>query len=132
MWTMLAALAALLMIGAIFAISYFGLGSGAQRANATSLVIEATRAPERSKLESGGELFTIHGRVVNKGDKQQRVPPIKAELVDAQGRIVYYWSISAPVPVLDPGKSATINSAVVNVTPGARRLRLDFASSSSL
>ena len=132
MWTMLAVLAAVLMIGAIFAVSYFDLPGTKREAAASSLVIEATRDPDRTKLESGNELLTVYGRVLNSGDKQQRVPPIKAELVDAQGRVVYAWSISAPVAELGPGKSTSFNSAVVDVPRGARRLRLDFSSSSSL
>jgi predicted Zn finger-like uncharacterized protein len=133
MWTILAGLAALLMIGAIVAISYFGMpGVTQQAAQASSLVIQATRDPDRTKLESGNELLTVYGRVLNSGDKQQRVPPIKAELVDAQGRVVYAWSISAPVAELAPGKSTNFNSAVVDVPRGARRLRLDFSSTSSL
>jgi hypothetical protein len=132
MWTILAAVAALLMIGAIFALSYFDLPGSSKQAAASSLVIQATRDPERSRLESGGEWLTIHGRVVNSGDKQQRVPPIKAELVDAQGRVVYTWSISAPVAELGPGKSTNFNSAVADVPRGARRLRLDFSSTTSL
>ena len=133
MWTMLAAVAAVLMIAAIGAISYFGLpGQGSQEAAASSLVIQATRDPDRTTLESGNELLTVYGRVLNSGEKQQRVPQIKAELVDAQGRVVYAWSISAPVAELAPGKSTSFNSAVVDVPRGARRLRLDFSSSSSL
>jgi predicted Zn finger-like uncharacterized protein len=132
MWTILAAVAALLMIGAIFALSYFDLPGSTKQAAASSLVIQATRDPDRTKLESGNELLTVYGRVLNSGDKQQRVPPIKAELVDAQGRVVYAWSISAPVAELGPGKSTNFNSAVVDVPRGARRLRLDFSSTSSL
>jgi hypothetical protein len=132
MWTMLAAAAALLMIAAIVAISYFGVPGGTRQAASSSLLIQATRDPDRTQLESGNELLTVYGRVLNSGDKQQRVPPIKAELVDAQGRVVYAWSISAPVAELGPGKSTNFNSAVVDVPRGARRLRLDFSSSSSL
>jgi hypothetical protein len=132
MWTIAAVVAALLMIGAIFALSYFDLPGSTKQAAASSLVIQATRDPDRTKLESGNELLTVYGRVMNSGDKQQRVPPIKAELIDAQGRVVYAWSISAPVAELAPGKSTNFNSAVVDVPRGARRLRLDFSSSSSL
>lgn len=134
LWTMGAALAAVLMLAAIAAISFFGLPvMTAQQAVAdTGLVIEATRDPDRSKLESGGELLTVYGRVVNQGEALQRVPPIKAELVDAQGRVVYAWSISAPVAELGPGRSTTFNSAVVDVPRGARRLRLNFTNSASL
>jgi hypothetical protein len=132
MWTMLAAVAAVLMIAAIGALSYFDFPRAKGEAEPSSLIIQATRDPDRTRLESGNELLTVYGRVLNSGDKQQRVPPIKAELVDAQGRVVYAWSISAPVAALGPGKSTNFNSAVVDVPRGARRLRLDFSSSSSL
>ena len=132
MLTALAAAAALIMLLAIAAISYFGvptIGGQQQQTAERALVIEATRAPDRTTLESGNELLTVFGRVLNTGDKKQRVPPIKAELVDAQGRVVYGWAISAPVAELGPGGSTTFNSAVVDVPRGARRLRLDFSSS---
>lgn len=133
-WTMGAALAAILMLAAVAAISFFGLPAltAQQEVAATGLVIQATRDPDRTKLESGNELLTVYGRVANQGEAPQRVPPIKAELVDAQGRVVYAWSISAPVAELGPGRSTTFNSAVVDVPRGAKRLRLNFSNSGSL
>lgn len=130
MWTIAAVIAALLMIGAIAAISYFGLPGIAGQAGAANraLVIQSTREPDRTTLESGNELLTVYGRVVNQSDEVQTVPPIKAELVDAQGRVVYGWAISAPVSELGPGASTSFNSAVMDVPRGARRLRLNFSS----
>ena len=128
MWTIIAIIAAVLMLGAVAAISYFGvpvMGRSATAA-ANALVIESTREPDRTTLESGNELLTVYGRVVNKSDKNQRVPPIKASLVDPQGRTVYSWAISAPVAELGPGGSTNFNSAVMDVPRGARRLRLNF------
>ena len=128
MWTMIAVVAALLMLGAVAAISYFGvpvMGRSATAA-ANALVIQSTREPDRTTLESGNELLTVYGRVLNKTDKNQRVPPIKASLVDPQGRIVYSWAISAPVAEIGPGGSTNFNSAVMDVPRGARRLRLTF------
>ena len=130
MRTLLAVLAAVLMLGAVAAISYFGvpgLGGGADAAG-SALSIQSTREPDRTTLESGNELLTVYGRVLNNSDEPQRVPPIKAELVDAQGRVVYGWDISAPVSELAPGASTNFNSAVMDVPRGARRLRLNFAS----
>jgi hypothetical protein len=130
MWTLLAILAAVLMLGAVAAISYLGvpvLGGQAEAAG-RGLSIEKTREPDRTKLESGNELLTVYGRVLNKSDEPRRVPPIKAELVDTQGRVVYSWEISAPVSELAPGASTNFNSAVIDVPRGARRLRLNFAS----
>jgi hypothetical protein len=54
------------------------------------------------------------------------VPPIRAQLQDAGGNVVYSWSISPPVAELQPGKSATINSAEVDVPAAAKKLHLAF------
>ncbi len=128
MWTILAVAAALLMLGAVAAISYFGvpLLGGEARAAAKALVIERSRKPERTRLESGNELLTVYGRIINTSDKSQRVPPIKAELKDAQKRVVYSWVISAPVLELGPSASTNFNSAVVDVPRSARELSLTF------
>ena len=128
--TVLAIIGALLMLAAVAAISYWGLpgGNGTARASERALVIQATRDPDRTTLESGNELLTVYGRVLNTGQNKQRVPQIKAELVDDQGQVVYAWPISAPVSELAPGGSTNFNSAVVDVPQGARKLRLDFSS----
>jgi hypothetical protein len=135
MWTMLAIAAAVLMLIAVAAISYFGIpGMGGQSAAArdpggSALVLEVTRDPERRLMESGNELLAVSGRIVNPTDQVQPVPQIRAELRDAQGRVVYGWAISAPVPRLRPKQSATFNSAEVDVPRGARALNLRFAAS---
>lgn len=130
MWTMVAIAAAALMLSAVAAL-YFLLPQGslqtAGAAPATPLVLEVTRKPERRPLESGNELLAVSGRVVNPTAQTLKVPPIKAELRDAQGRIVYDWEISAPVTELAANGSASFNSAEVDVPRGARRLSLSFA-----
>ena len=130
MWTLLALVAALLMLGAVAALSYFGVPAiGGQSGTAeTPLVIQSTREPDRTTLESGNELLTVYGRVVNRTQAPQRVPPIRAELTDSQGRVVYSWAISAPVSELAPGASTNFNSAVVDVPASVKRLKLNFDS----
>lgn len=130
MWTIAAIVAALLMLGAVAAISYFGLpgmaGESAARVGGIPLRLEITGKPERRLLESGNELLAISGRIVNPTGTVQPVPRIRAELRDGQGRVVYSWAISAPVPELQPGQSATFNSAEVDVPRGAKALNLSF------
>lgn len=130
MWTLLAIAAALLMLGAVAAISYFGVPVLGGQANAAGrgLSIQKTREPDRTQLESGNELLTVYGRVFNSSEQGQKVPPIKAELVDMQGRVVYSWQISAPASELAPGAVTNFNSAVIDVPRSARRLRFTFAS----
>lgn len=131
MWTLLAILAGALMIAAVAAISYFGIpgiaDSGARGETVgAGLALEVTRKPERSVMASGNELFAVSGRVVNRTDATRKVPQIRAELRDTQGRVVYSWAISAPVAELAPQQSATFNSAEVNVPPAAKTLSMTF------
>ena len=130
MWTMIAVGAAALMLSATAAVSYFGLptiGNGEASAQATTpLVLELTRKPERRMMESGNELFALSGRILNPTDQVQRVPQIQALLRDAQGRVVYDGAISAPVSELQPGQSASFNSAEVDVPRTAHALSVKF------
>lgn len=133
LWTALAIAAAVIMLAAGGAISYFGLpvlGRSALDKGASALTLEVTRKPTRQQMESGNELLAISGRIFNPTDEVQRVPQIQAVLSDAQGRVVYNWSIAAPVSRLGPGQSATFNSAEVDVPKGARALNLRFGPAS--
>lgn len=73
---------------------------------------------ERQPLQSGNELLTISGRIVNPTSSVQLVPPIKAQLKTREGRVIHSWTIAPPTRSLDPGKSASFNSAEVNVPSG--------------
>ena len=132
LWTMAAIAAAVLMLAAVAAISYFGIpgvssgSAAAGQAGTSPLRIEVVGTPERRLMESGNELLAVSGRIVNPTEQIQRVPQIQAELRDGQGRLVYGWAISAPVAELPPGASATFNSAEVDVPRGAKALNLSF------
>ena len=132
MMTALAVAAAAVMLLAVAAISLLGVPTigGGEAVAGSPLQLEITRKPERRTMESGNELLAVSGRVFNPTDKVQRVPPIRAELRDAQGRIVYGWAISAPKAQLKPNESATFNSAEVDVPRVAQRLNLKFVSAS--
>jgi predicted Zn finger-like uncharacterized protein len=132
-WTIAAVCAAVLLLGGVAAIQYFGTPSFIAQLGLpvgsvdVPLLLEVPRKPERRTLESGNELFAVSGRVVNPTDERQRVPDILAELRDAQGRVVYSWTISPPRRTLGPKRSAEFNSAEVDVPKGARELNLSFS-----
>jgi hypothetical protein len=130
MRTILAVAAALLMIGAAAALHYFGIpwlgGSlAAQRAGGTPLRLEALSI-QRRPLESGNVLLLVSGRIVNRAEDSQPVPQIQAEMKDAQGRVVYAWTIAPPVSQLSPGQTATFNSAETGVPTTAGSVSLHF------
>ena len=80
-----------------------------------------------SRLERGNAVLEVSGTIVNQTDQVQRVPQILAELKDAQGRIIYSWSIAPPVGELQPRGRVAFNSANVGVPRGGRQLSLTFA-----
>lgn len=132
-WTIAAVSAAVLLLGGIFAIQFFGTPSFVAQLGLpmgsvdVPLLLEVPRKPERRTLESGNELFAVSGRVVNPTGERQRVPDILAELRDAQGRVVYSWTITPPRRSIGPNGSAEFNSAEVDVPKGARELNLSFS-----
>ena len=129
-WALIALLLVLLLIAAAAALVYFGPREIAERfgaRTATPLTLQVTRKPERRRMESGNELLAVSGRVVNATGAAQRVPDIRAELRDAQGRVVYGWTIAPPARRLAAQASADFNSAEIDVPKGARSINLTFA-----
>lgn len=129
-WMAWAVAAAILMLAATVAISYFGLPAMGERiglpVHAAQPTLTVEGEAERRALASGNELLTVTGRVHNPTDAVQRVPQIRAELRDAQGRVVYSWSILPPVAELQPGATVTFDSAEVDVPKGGRAIRLNL------
>ena len=79
---------------------------------------------DRQRLESGNELLTVTGRVINPTAREQDVPPLRAQLKTRAGKVVYSWTIAPPARSLAPGASASFNSAEVNVPPGGDELTI--------
>jgi len=78
---------------------------------------------DRQKLASGNELLAISGRIINPTDREQLVPPIKAELRNkATKALVYQWTIAPPARSLPPRGSADFNSAEVDIPEGGDEL----------
>jgi predicted Zn finger-like uncharacterized protein len=97
------------------------VGVGAAGASPLALV---TTHMDRQRLESGNELLTVTGRVINPTGTSQPVPPLRAQLRSRTGKVVYSWTIAPPAQSLAPGASASFNSAEVNVPPGGDELTI--------
>jgi len=92
-------------------------------AGASPLALVTTHM-DRRPLESGNELLTVTGRVINPTSKEQDVPPLQAQLRSRTGQLVYRWTIAPPTRTLPAGGSASFNSAEVNVPPGGDELTI--------
>ncbi len=129
LWTIVAAVAGATMIAAVVAIQVFGLPDLGQRFAIPVQTVSAltiSGQARRQRLESGNELLTVRGEIINQTDEVQRVPQIRAELKDSQGRVVYDWSIAPPVRELQARGRVTFDSAEMDVPRGGRNLTLRF------
>jgi len=129
LWTIVAIVAAALMIAAFAAVQVFGMPDLGQKIgipvqSVSTLDIEG--GADRQRLQSGNELLTVRGAITNRTDAVQRVPQIRAELKDAQGRVVYAWQIAPPVRELQARGRVTFDSAEMDVPRGGRTLTLSF------
>ena len=101
-------------------------GLGLAAASAPALQI-AAGTPERQKLASGNELVVVSGRIINPSSKAQPVPPIKAQLRDRTGRVVFSWTIDPPTPTLPAGGSMPFNSAEMDVPASGPNSTVTFS-----
>ena len=135
LWTIVAIAFALTVAGASAAVAWFGLPAWAENLLASAgegepdLVIELpVDQQEHRTLPNGTILFAVRGTIVNPTDRAQSVPPIKAELRDSSGSIVYEWIMQPPVDVLPAGERAEFSEAKVDIPRRAVLLTASWAS----
>lgn len=132
-WTIFAVGAAALMVGATGALYWFGLPSWAQglglpgATDEPDLVIELPPNQDHRELADGTIYFAASGVIINPTDREQRVPPILAELRDAQGTIVYSWTIKPPVRMLPPNEKVNFSEAKLDIPRRATQLTVSWA-----
>lgn len=135
MWTALAIAFALIVGGTAAWVAWAGIPAWAEDylpvvgANEPDLVIELpVEAQDHRTLPNGTIYFAANGSIVNPTDRAQRVPPIKAELRDSTGAIVYEWIIPPPIDVLPPGERRNFSEARTDIPRRAVLLTASWAS----
>lgn len=132
-WTMMAVAAGIAMALAAAAILWWGQTGLAGRlgfslaSSSVSPLEFADKAIDRRDLPTGNELFAVSGKVVNPTETRQRVPDIRADLRDAQGRPVYSWTITPERRFVGPRGTLDFNSAKLDVPGNVKVLELSFA-----
>jgi predicted Zn finger-like uncharacterized protein len=127
MWTIAAALFAIVALGAVAAVARFGLPDWMPLARATfaeaqpDLILDfPPNRQDRRRLPDGTEFFGASGTVTNVGQTRRAVPTLLIVLRDAREHIVYSYEVAPPKRVLAPGESITVNEAVTDVPKSAR------------
>lgn len=127
LWTWAAAIFAVLAVGTIGAVSYWGLPDWVPIDRPTFALGEPdlqldfpADQQERRQLPNGTEYFGASGTITNIGSEARDVPPVLIVLRDARDRIVYSWEVRPPKRTLAPGESVSVNEAVTDVPRSAR------------
>lgn len=126
MWTIAAALFAVVALGAVAATAWFGLPNWmpfahplfAEDQPGLKLDFPAKMQGQRP-LSDQTWFFEANGTVTNVAQSARSVPTILAVLKDARGRIVFSAELHSPKRVLAPGESVSINEALVSVPKAA-------------
>ncbi len=127
-------LALVLFVAVLAAAAYFLAPSewmaraGLAEASANSPLKLMVTSQDRQHVGEGNDLFSLSGRVINPTDQTELVPPLRAELANGSGKIVYTWTIPPPAARLAPQASASFNAAELGVPANAKYLTLRWAS----
>lgn len=136
LWTWAAAIFAVLAVGTIAAVSYWGLPEWVPVSRPTfamghpdlQLDFPADQQ-ERRQLPNGTEYFGASGTITNVGGTAQDVPPILIVLRDARDRKVYELEVRSPKRTLAPGEAVTVNEAVTDVPRSAKFAEIGWSPS---
>jgi hypothetical protein len=127
MWMIAAVLFALVAIGAIAAVAWYGLPNWVPLSRNTfaearpDLVHDIPpNRQDRRTLPNGAEFFGASGTITNIGKVRRSVPLLLIVLRDARDRIVYSWEVVPAKRQLAPGESVTVNEAITDVPKSAR------------
>ena len=136
MWTIAAAIFAVLATGTVVAVNYSGLplpewlplhrptfGIGQP-----GLELNFPRAEQRSEtLANGDKIFRVRGTVSNTSRETLAVPNLLVVFIDARQRPVGDWVVVPAKRELAPGESVNVTEAIANIPPAAFEADLGWA-----
>jgi predicted Zn finger-like uncharacterized protein len=133
LWTIAAALFAVIALGAVAATAYFGLPSWvpfaqtrfAEEQPGLKLDFPAKLQGQR-ELEDKSWFFEVNGTITNISQTSRSVPAVLMVLFDSRGTKVYEAEINAPKRVLAPGESVEIREALAPVPKAGRKVQIGW------
>ncbi|GAA4641581.1 DUF3426 domain-containing protein [Pontixanthobacter gangjinensis] len=126
-WTAAGAVFAMVALGTVGAVSYYGLPDWVPISRPTfaagqpDLVLDfPADQQDRRTLPDGSEFFSASGKITNLGRETLSVPSILIVMRDERERIVYSWEVPPPQANLAPGEDITINEVMTDVPKSAK------------
>lgn len=134
MWTLAAAIFALLASSTVVAVNYFGLPDWVpiQRPEfgigKTDLELDFPTEQQRKEvLESGEEIFQVRGTINNVGQQSVTVPSLLIVFRDAREKNVYSWVVVPSKRELAPGESLNVTEAITDIPPTAQAAEIGWS-----
>ncbi len=122
LWTIAAAIFALIAIGTVVVVSYWGLPEWVPiqqpdfGPDQPDLSFDFPRDQQDSRQSpSGTQYFIANGTVTNNGRETRRVPTLLVKLRDQRNRVVFEDEIEAPKATLAPGETVTVQAAMSDI-----------------
>ncbi len=134
MWTVAAAVFALLASGTVVAVNYYGLPDWLPIERPTfgigksNLELDFPAEQNRKEtLESGEEIFHVRGTINNTGSESVTVPSVLVVFRDEREKNVYSWVVVPSKRELAPGESLNVTEAVTDIPPAARAAEIGWS-----
>ena len=126
MWTLAAAIFAVLATGTIAAVNYYGLPDWLPISRPTfgigqpGLELDFPKAEQRKETLSSGEaIFRVRGTITNTARETLSVPNLLVVFSDQRERNVGDWVVVPVKGKLAPGETVTVTEAITNIPRGA-------------
>ncbi len=84
-----------------------------------------------TSLRTGKIVMLITSRIRSVASQRVSVPPVLVSLLDADGAIVYEWTVTPRASLMDPGESLEFSTEVNAPPQGAVAVRLTFTNGRS-
>jgi predicted Zn finger-like uncharacterized protein len=134
MWTIAAAIFAVLATGTIAAVNYYGLPDWVPISRPTfgigqpGLELDFPKSQQRRETLSNGEsIFRVRGTITNSARDTLNVPNLLVVFSDARERKVGDWVVVPAKRQLAPGETITVTQAIANIPRGAAVADLGWA-----
>jgi predicted Zn finger-like uncharacterized protein len=134
MWSIAAAVFAVMAAATIGAVNYFGLPPGLPFNQPTfgigrpDLVLDFPEPQQRTEiLESGVEIFRVRGTITNAGSSSASVPRLIVVFEDERGREVFSSIIAPAKGELAPGESLNVTEAISSYPPTSYKAKIGWA-----
>lgn len=74
----------------------------------------------------GAMQLMVQGEILSNAPKRQIIPPMAAEAVGADGRVIESWRIEPPAATIDPGQTVGFSSSILSPEQTVIAVNLSF------